>query len=89
MICNRLTQMVDEMEGVIGNIVAKIDMICNRLTQKVDEMEGVIGNIVAKIDMVLIKLEGIELSKEKRKETMFKIFEGITKEETGIVLFSI
>jgi len=55
----------------------------------VDEMEGVIGNIVAKIEMVLIKLEGIELSKEKRKETMFKIFEGITKEETGIVLFSI
>jgi len=47
MICNRWTQKVDEIESVIGNIVAKIDMICNRLTQKVDEMEGVIGSILA------------------------------------------
>ena len=49
MICSRLTEKVDEIEGAIGNIVAKIDMICSRLTQKNDEMGGVIGNIVAKI----------------------------------------
>ena len=44
MIFNRLTQIVDEMEGVIGNIEAKIDIFFNKLTQNVDEMEGVIGS---------------------------------------------
>ena len=32
------------MEGVIGNIEAKIDIFFNKLTQNVDEMEGVIGS---------------------------------------------
>ena len=36
--------MVVEIEGVIGNKVAKIDMIFNRLTQKIDEIESVTGS---------------------------------------------
>ena len=57
--------------------------ICDRLTRRVDEIEGLIGNLVAKIDMVLLKLEGIEISKEKRKKTLLQIFERITNPTPG------
>ena len=46
-------------------------------------MEGVIGNIVSKIDKVLIKLEGMEKSKSKKKQNLGKLFDGLTNEEEG------
>ena len=46
-------------------------------------MEGVIGNIVSKIDKVLIKLEGMEKSKSKKKQNLGKLFDGLTNEEGG------
>ena len=46
-------------------------------------MEGVIGNIVSKIDKVLIKLEGMEKSKSKKKQNLGKLFDGLTNDEGG------
>ena len=46
-------------------------------------MEGVIGNIVSKIDKVLIKLEGMEKSKSKKKQNLGKLFDGLTTDEGG------
>jgi len=44
-------------------------------------MEGVIGNIVSKIDKVLIKLEGMEKSKSKKKQNLGKLFDGLTNDD--------
>ena len=46
-------------------------------------MEGVIGNIVSKIDKVLIKLEGMEKSKSKKKQNLGKLFDGLTNDDGG------
>ena len=46
-------------------------------------MEGVIGNIVSKIDKVLIKLEGMEKSKSKKKKNLGALFDGLTTDEGG------
>ena len=46
-------------------------------------MEGVIGNIVSKIDKVLIKLEGMEKSKSKKKQNLGKFFDGLTNDDGG------
>lgn len=40
-------------------------------------MEGSIGSIVSKIDMVLIKLEGMERAKLKRREAMTQLLDNI------------
>ena len=42
-------------------------------------MEHSIGSIVSKIDAVLVKLDAMEEAKAKRRETMAKILENITK----------
>ena len=63
-----------------------------RLTKRVERMEGVIGNIVSKIDKVLIKLEGMEKSKSKKKQNLGKLFDGLTNDEGGgnviLIVFS-
>ena len=53
-----------------------------------ERMEGVIGNIVSKIDKVLIKLEGMEKSKSKKKQNLGKLFDGLTNDEGGKKQFS-
>lgn len=53
----------------------------NVLSKRVDRMESSIGNIVGKIDNVLIKLEEMEVTKLKRRETMGKILDSITTDD--------
>ena len=44
-------------------------------------MEHSIGSIVSKIDAVLHKLEGMEKSKKRRKDTMGRILGEITEDD--------
>lgn len=46
-------------------------------------MEQSIGNIAAKIDVVLIKLDSMEKTKNKRKETMGKMLDEIIEDKDG------
>ncbi|XP_037094616.1 polycystin-2-like [Pollicipes pollicipes] len=55
----------------------------NSLTRRVDRMEHSIGSIVSKIDAVLIKLEGMEKSKQKKKETMGKMLDQISDDPSA------
>lgn len=54
----------------------------NVLSRRVDRMEHSIGSIVCKIDAVLVRLEGMEKSKVKRREAMDKILDNINENET-------
>ena len=47
------------------------------LARRVDRMEHSIGSIVSKIDAVLIKLDTMEMAKQRRKETMNKLLDSI------------
>ncbi|XP_068244650.1 polycystin-2-like [Palaemon carinicauda] len=51
------------------------------LQRRVDRLEHSIGSIVSKIDAVLVKLDSMEKSKHKRRETMGKILESITEND--------
>ena len=51
------------------------------LTRRVDRMEHSIGAIVNKIDSVLLKLDGMERSKQKKKETMGKMLDNILEDD--------
>lgn len=55
-----------------------------RLGRRVDRMEHSIGSIVSKIDAVLVKLEGMEKNKARRRATMGKILTKITEDEGGM-----
>jgi len=49
----------------------------NSLTRRVDRMEHSIGSICSKIDAVLIKLEGMEQGKARKKENLDKVMGGM------------
>lgn len=51
------------------------------LQRRVDRLEHSIGSIVSKIDAVLVKLDTMEKSKHKRRETMGKILDTITEND--------
>jgi hypothetical protein len=54
-----------------------------RLQSRVNRMEHSIGSIVTKIDAMLIKLDGMEKSKDKKRETMSKMLNAITEDDQG------
>ena len=56
------------------------------LTRRVDRMEHSIGSIVSKIDAVLVKLEGIEKVKARRRETIGKILDNNGASDIGGVI---
>ena len=49
------------------------------LTRRVDRMEHSIGSIVSKIDTVLVKLEGMERAKLRRREAMTQLLDSIAE----------
>lgn len=51
------------------------------IQRRVERLEHSIGSIVSKIDAVLLKLEGMEKGKVKRRETMSKILNTITEND--------
>lgn len=51
------------------------------LQRRVDRLEHSIGSIVSKIDAVLVKLDTMEKTKHKRRETMGKILDTITEND--------
>ena len=51
------------------------------LQRRVDRMEHSIGSIVSKIDAVLVKLEGMEKAKLKRREAMSKLLDSIRESD--------
>jgi len=52
-----------------------------QLSRRVDRMEHSIGSIVSKIDTVLVKLEGMEKAKLKRREAMTQLLDSIAASE--------
>ena len=46
-------------------------------------MERSVGSIVTKIDAVIVKLEGMEKNKAKKREAMTRILEQMDDEEGG------
>lgn len=57
------------------------------LTRRVDRMEHSIGSIVSKIDAVLVKLEALERTKAKRRETTIRALGSITEVGLDFSLF--
>ncbi|XP_067952038.1 polycystin-2-like [Watersipora subatra] len=53
----------------------------SQLSRRVDRMEHSIGSIVSKIDTVLVKLEGMEKAKLKRREAMTQLLDSIAASE--------
>jgi polycystin 2 len=51
------------------------------LQRRVDRMEHSIGSIVSKIDAVLVKLEAIEQTKARRRETVGRLLDSIAESE--------
>lgn len=49
------------------------------MSRRVDRMEHAIGGIVGKIDTVLVKLEGMERAKLKRREAMTQLLDNIAE----------
>ena len=60
-----------------------------QLSRRVDRMEHSIGSIVSKIDTVLVKLEGMEKAKLKRREAMTQLLDSIAAVSclTSVCLF--
>ena len=54
-----------------------------RITRRVERMERSVGSIVTKIDAVIVKLEGMEKSKAKKREQMSRILEQMDDGEGG------
>jgi len=48
-----------------------------RLVRRVDRMEHSIGSIVSKIDAVIVKLEGMERAKLKRRDVLGRLLDGV------------
>ncbi|CAG0885259.1 unnamed protein product [Darwinula stevensoni] len=57
----------------------------SQLQRRVERMESTMGTIVPKIDAVLLKLDGMERAKQKRKQTMNKILDSITEDSGDAV----
>ena len=53
------------------------------LTRRVERMERSVGSIVTKIDAVIVKLEGMEKNKAKKREAMSRILEQMDDGEEG------
>ncbi|XP_022247733.1 polycystin-2-like, partial [Limulus polyphemus] len=53
----------------------------NVLSQRVDRMEHSIGSIVSKVDAVLMKMNGMEQAKAKRRENVSKILDTISEND--------
>uniref|UniRef100_A0A1A8FJE0 Polycystin-2 n=3 Tax=Nothobranchius korthausae TaxID=1143690 RepID=A0A1A8FJE0_9TELE len=51
------------------------------LVRRVDRMEHSIGSIVSKIDAVIVKLEGIERAKLKRRDVLGRLLDGVMEDE--------
>ncbi|XP_032419472.1 polycystin-2 isoform X1 [Xiphophorus hellerii] len=51
------------------------------LVRRVDRMEHSIGSIVSKIDAVIVKLEGMERAKLKRKDVLGRLLDGVMEDE--------
>jgi len=49
------------------------------LQRRVDRMEHSIGSIVSKIDAVLVKLEAMEQTKARRRETVGHLLDSIAE----------
>ena len=49
------------------------------LQRRVDRMEHSIGSVVSKIDAILVKLESMEQSRAKRRETMGRLLDSIAE----------
>ncbi|XP_037791785.1 polycystin-2-like [Penaeus monodon] len=64
-----------------GSIVSVSFEEFSVLQRRVDRLEHSIGSIVSKIDAVLVKLDTMEKSKHKRRETMGKILDTITEND--------
>ena len=61
-------------------------MLCNvtfSVTRRVERMERSVGSIVTKIDAVIVKLEGMEKNKAKKREAMSRILEQMDDGEGG------
>ena len=54
-----------------------------RITRRVERMERSVGSIVTKIDAVIVKLEGMEKNKAKKREAMTRILEQMDDGEGG------
>merc|ERR1712038_2119715 len=59
-------------EGARGNVSFEE---FNLISRRVERMERSVGSIVTKIDAVIVKLEGMEKSKAKKREQMSRILE--------------
>ncbi|XP_069958832.1 polycystin-2 isoform X1 [Cherax quadricarinatus] len=64
-----------------GSIVSVSFEEFSVLQRRVDRLEHSIGSIVSKIDAVLVKLDTMEKTKHKRRETMGKILDTITEND--------
>ncbi|XP_047222593.1 polycystin-2 isoform X1 [Girardinichthys multiradiatus] len=51
------------------------------LVRRVDRMEHSIGSIVSKIDAVIVKLEGMERAKQKRRDVLGRLLDGVMEDE--------
>ncbi|XP_038134543.1 polycystin-2 isoform X1 [Cyprinodon tularosa] len=51
------------------------------LVRRVDRMEHSIGSIVSKIDAVIVKLEGMERAKLKRRDVLGRLLDGVIEDE--------
>ncbi|XP_041837833.1 polycystin-2 isoform X2 [Melanotaenia boesemani] len=51
------------------------------LVRRVDRMEHSIGSIVSKIDAVIVKLEGMERAKLKRRDVLGRLLDGVLEDE--------
>jgi polycystin 2 len=54
------------------------------LQRRVDRMEHSIGSIVSKIDAVLVKLEAMEQTKARRRETVGRLLDSIAEVLTAL-----
>ncbi|XP_008417977.2 polycystin-2 isoform X1 [Poecilia reticulata] len=51
------------------------------LVRRVDQMEHSFGSIVSKIDAVIVKLEGMERAKLKRRDVLGRLLDGLMEDE--------
>lgn len=69
------------LHNILGGILMRL-FVMNyyyRLVRRVDRMEHSIGSIVSKIDAVIVKLEGMERAKLKRKDVLGRLLDGMTE----------
>ncbi|MEQ2164474.1 TRP-like ion channel Pkd2 [Goodea atripinnis] len=62
-------------------ILMPLCFLSARLVRRVDRMEHSIGSIVSKIDAVIVKLEGMERAKQKRRDVLGRLLDGVMEDE--------